>query len=188
MGERDIRSQKLLYHLTALQNLPSIFAHGLLPRADLRRFLDVADSEIIAKRRASGLDKYVPFHWFARNPFDGVVQRARSRERFALIAVHRDLARAENWKVVPWHPLAAEAPRVLDYVSGFDAINWSMMNRRDYRDAECKSVCMAECLAPTAVAPKKFYAVFVADEEAANEVVGYSGRTQVIANSFMFIR
>ncbi|GAA0248754.1 DUF4433 domain-containing protein [Pseudomonas rhodesiae] len=51
----DIKEQKLLYHLTSLDNLSSIFQNGLKPRAQLRAFEDVADAEILKKRQ--GLQK-----------------------------------------------------------------------------------------------------------------------------------
>lgn len=74
MGVR-IRDGKLLYHLTAFENLPSIAEHGLLSRNDLRAhgllFEDVADPDILRDR--GDLDRYVPFHFFPRNPFDYAV-------------------------------------------------------------------------------------------------------------------
>lgn len=47
---------KLLYHITHLNNMPSIFKHGLLSRCQLRQnsnlnFVDIADQEILAKRK-----------------------------------------------------------------------------------------------------------------------------------------
>lgn len=105
----SIKDQKLIYHLTHFQNLPSILANGLLPRAQLAQFIDVADPDIIEDRAALQLEQHVPFHWFARNPFDGIVQKSRRGERFALIAVDRQLARSQNWKVVPRHPLSNES-------------------------------------------------------------------------------
>mgnify|MGYP003642161748 CR=1 FL=1 len=37
-------------------------------------FSDVADCDILESRRGFDLDTMVPFHFFARNPFDGRVQ------------------------------------------------------------------------------------------------------------------
>lgn len=55
---RNIKEQKLLYHLTSIENLDGIFQEGLKPRADLTDFKDVADSEILKKRQALKLDRY----------------------------------------------------------------------------------------------------------------------------------
>ncbi len=59
---RNIREQKLLYHLTSVENLDGIFKDGLKPRASLSGFTDVADAEILKKRQLQQLDNYVPFH------------------------------------------------------------------------------------------------------------------------------
>lgn len=40
------------------------------------------------------------------------------------------------------------------------------MSTRDYQDSDCKSICMAECLAPGIVAPKDFSMLFVPNSEA----------------------
>lgn len=65
----DIKNQSLLYHLTDLENLPSILDKGLLPRAQLKNFSDVADPDILTSRERLGLKNFVSFHFFARNPF-----------------------------------------------------------------------------------------------------------------------
>ena len=163
----SIKEQKLIYHLTSLRNLGSILDSGLQPRSALNEFHDVADTEILAGRQAQRLEDYVPFHWFAKNPFDGRVQIDRPDEDFFLIAVHRNLARARNWKVIPGHPLGNASPLVLDYEPGFDQIDWNTMDRRDYLDPECKHVCMAECLSPQAVPVDKFYMIFVPNDTVA---------------------
>ena len=65
----DIKKQSLIYHLTSLENVPSILDQGLLPRSELTRFTDVADGDILSSREGLNLQNYVPFHFFARNPF-----------------------------------------------------------------------------------------------------------------------
>lgn len=161
----DIRDQKLLYHLTSLENLSSIFQSGLKPRAQLRAFADVADAEILKKRQGLALEQYVPFHWFAANPFDGSVQRRRPDDQFVVISVHRNVAVRNQWKIIPRHPLANDAIQLFDYAEGFEAINWDVMNARDYHDPHCKSICMAECLSPDVVSPNDFFKVFVSNAE-----------------------
>lgn len=163
----DIKDQKLLYHLTAFDNLPAILRLGLLPRAQLNGFIDVADPEIIDGRGEHGLERYVPFHWFARNPFDGRVQRDHPGKTFVLITVRRTLAARENWPVIPRHPLASSTPDLLDYTSGVASIEWEVMNERNYHDSECKSICMAECLSPRPLAPTDFFKIYAPDEATA---------------------
>ena len=66
MGLANVKSGKLLYHLTELKNLESIIRFGLVPRKVLLEntvsFEDIANPEIIVKREHLGLDEYIPFH------------------------------------------------------------------------------------------------------------------------------
>ncbi|WP_281169456.1 DarT ssDNA thymidine ADP-ribosyltransferase family protein [Pseudomonas cremoricolorata] len=92
-----IRDQKFIYHLTSLRNVRSILQRGLLPRSLLGAgFADIADQQIIEGRRRAALEQFVPFHWFAKNPFDGRVHRDRPDEHFVLIAVTRAHAKQNN--------------------------------------------------------------------------------------------
>lgn len=167
----DIKEQKLIYHLTSLENMPGILERGLLPRSHLQGFEDVADQEIIEGRREHGLEDYVPFHWFARNPFDGRVQADNADKEFALITIQRNVAQRENWKVIPRHPLANMAPQLLDYLPGFAAIDWEKMNIRDYHDSECKSICMAECLFPGPVPVSKFFKIYAPNKAVSKAIL-----------------
>lgn len=166
----DIRAKKLIYHLTSLKNMASIIESGLLPRSRLDGFVDVADREIIESRKGFGLERHVPFHFFAKNPFDGRVQRDHPRKCFALIAVQRHVARTRGWKIIPRHPLAGGEIELLDYDDGMEAIDWEVMNKRDYSDQYCKCVCMAECLAPDAVSADLFHAIYIKDDGAQEQV------------------
>ncbi|WP_276784196.1 DarT ssDNA thymidine ADP-ribosyltransferase family protein [Thalassolituus oleivorans] len=158
----DIKDQKLLYHLTDLDNLPSIFQRGLQPRSALLRdgFKDIADAEILEGRSKQQLDDYVPFHFFAGNPFDGRVQKDHPDGRFVLITVRRDIAKANNWKIIPTHPLSG-SHKILEYDEGFSAIDWTLVNTRDYKNDNCKHVCMAECLSEEVVLPERFFSIYV---------------------------
>lgn len=178
----DIKNQKLLYHLTPLKNLEGILSAGLQPRSKLKGFQDVADHEILQKRAALGLENYVPFHWFARNPFDGGVQSVRRDEAFVLITVQRTLASSQKWKIIPRHPLANDNIYLMDYAPGFQAIDWEVMNRRDYHDAHSKSVCMAECLSPTAVSVDEFFAIYVPNESIERQVRGVAAQLKLGLN------
>lgn len=78
MGLDNAKNGKLLYHLTSIDNLDSIFENGLLPRKYVREneigFKDIADPEIIDKRELLGLDKYTPFHFHPYTAFDYAVK------------------------------------------------------------------------------------------------------------------
>ena len=64
---KPVRDQKLLYHLTSINNIESIFEKGLLARSCLSDdFDDVADPDIIAKRKKMGILDKIPFHFFSQ--------------------------------------------------------------------------------------------------------------------------
>ena len=67
----SIREQKLLYHLTSLNNVDSILDSGLQPRSALNGFHDIADAEILAGRAEHGLDNYVLFTGFLETLLTG---------------------------------------------------------------------------------------------------------------------
>jgi hypothetical protein len=160
----DYENGKLLYHLTDIKNLESILAGGLKARSELAGFTDVADSEILEKRKKLKLEEQVPFHFFGGGPFDGGVQLANKESQFVLLAVTRAHAKANNWKIIPSHPLSDDDIELMDYEKGFTAIDWTKMNERDYTEQESKNSCMAECLSPNTVSPERIYSIFVKDK------------------------
>jgi len=187
----DIKDQKLLYHLTDIDNIPSILKDGLMPRAELDGFVDIADSDILESREGLGLEEYVPFHFFANSPFDGRVQIDNPDKDFVIIAVRRDYAKANGWQIIPRHPLADQDLELMPYDEGIDAINWPKMNERDYNDAESKSVCMAECLSPNIVSASRFLSIFVKNAAQQQQVLAFRNAAKLVfrvnVNPRMFV-
>lgn len=170
MSTRKLVSEgNLLYHVTALNNLQSILEHGLLSRNDAiaSRLLvkDVANSEIIEKRKELGILDCVPFHFFEPTPFTGAIFKAHPNTAFCTITVARKIARNNGWRICPLHPLSLSSrDMILDYDTGIQAMKWDIINSRDYHNQECKVACMAECLAPSPVPPSMFLSIFVAND------------------------
>lgn len=163
----SIRDKHFIYHLSSFENIPSIFRNGLQPRAKLQAgdFIDVADADIIEGRTSNSLETYVPFHWFSRNPFDGRVQADHPEKAFVLIAVYRNHAQRQGWQVIPRHPLAGGCLEIMTYEDGVEAIDWALMDQRDYSNAACRHVCMAECLSPAPVPVGDFAKMFTPSDE-----------------------
>ncbi|MBX7271471.1 DarT ssDNA thymidine ADP-ribosyltransferase family protein [Stutzerimonas chloritidismutans] len=193
---KPIEDQKWIFHLSSLDNLESILATGLRSRHDLQHshapFQDVADPEILDGRASLSLDRCVPFHFFARNPFDGIVQKMRPNERFFYACVARETARRNGYQIMPSHPLGRETPAIYSYEEGFHRIAWDKMNTRDYTDPETKLICMAECLSPASV-PISSIDTFIfscaEDEQLATEIsheIGHRIKTWV--NKELFVK
>lgn len=93
------------------------------------------------------------------------MQLSRPKSRFVLISVYRSFAKQNDWKIIPRHPLASDDIQIFNYNEGFETIDWELMSTRDYLNADCKSICMAECLSPNVVSPKDFFMIFVPNSE-----------------------
>lgn len=161
----SIRDRKTLYHLTKLDNLDNILKYGLISRKLLidngLYFEDVADSEIINFRSKMNLEQYVPFHFYPHTPFDWVVQNNNPDADFIYICISKETAEYNNFNIIPMHPLSMNPFHIYDYNEGIEAINWDLMNKRDYNDPVCKSVCMAECITNLIVPYKVFQSIAV---------------------------
>lgn len=189
---------KLLYHITHINNIPSILEYGLMPRKELERqgiikFYDIADPEILSKRETykRALSDYVLFHFYSRNPFDGRVCKTYGVENMAIIAISRELHKTSKFYIIPSHPLDKDEPDIYPYDEGFKLIRWDILDResgRDYRDPEIKKACMAECIVPHSIQYKEFFCIFVASEEARRRInqAPNSNRVRITVNPRMF--
>ena len=166
---------KLLYHVTALENMESILRNGLLSRTEAKSngmlLKDVANPEIIQKRESLGILGYVPFHFFEKTAFTGAVFKAHPNTTFCTIAISREFAQGNNFKICTAHPLS-ENPQaeILDYDKGFAAIDWDALEKRDYHNEESKNAGMAECLAISPVLPEDFQSVYVPTDKIKQEL------------------
>lgn len=164
MGIEKTQKGKLLYHLTKLSNLDSILDNGLVSRKLVKdnnvSFSDIADKEIITKRTKLGLDEYIPFHFHPYSAFDKAVKSSYNEE-FIYICITRDLARKNNFVILPKHPLSTEDCNLLEYDEGFKKIDWDTMHTIGTTDDYSKHVKMAECLTKSIVPGKSFHCIYV---------------------------
>lgn len=162
---------KLIYHITALKNLESIFKNNLLPRGNINfDILDVADENILEKREKFKLETHTPFHFFASTPFSGSVQISFPETEFVYLCLNRHFAKNRKFKIIPNHPLQyKENP--LEWGQGLEKIDWELMEQRDYSNHECKEICMAECIYEGSIPAKAFSCIFVKSSESRDKVV-----------------
>lgn len=169
MGLENVKSGKLLYHLTELKNLESIIRFGLIPRKVLLEntvtFEDIANPEIIVKRERLGLDEYIPFHFHPYTAFDLAVKKQHANDEMMYICIRRELARRNNFKVLPKHPLSLEDCQLYDYEEGFKRIDWDTMARVGLTDPDSKQTKMAECLSAKVIPVDCFQCFYVPSEQ-----------------------
>lgn len=169
MGLENVKSGKLLYHLTELKNLESIIRFGLIPRKVLLEntvtFEDIANPEIIVKRERLGLDEYIPFHFHPYTAFDLAVKKQHANNEMMYICIRRELARRNNFKVLPKHPLSLEDCQLYDYEEGFKRIDWDTMAKVGLTDPDSKQTKMAECLSAKVIPVDCFQCFYVPSEQ-----------------------
>ena len=169
MGLENVKSGKLLYHLTELKNLESIIRFGLVPRKVLLEntvtFEDIANPEIIVKRERLGLDEYIPFHFHPYTAFDLAVKKQHANNEMMYICIRRELARRNNFKVLPKHPLSLEDCQLYDYEEGFKRIDWDTMAKVGLTDPDSKQTKMAECLSAKVIPVDCFQCFYVPSEQ-----------------------
>lgn len=162
---------KLLYHITAFDNLESIIENDLLPREKINfNYLNVADDDILAKREKFNLESFTPFHFFSSTPFSGRVQMQYPNKDFIYICIARKDAIRNKFKIIPTHPCHFNE-KPLDWDEGFNRIDWDLMNERNYSNHECREVCMAECIFEGSIPAKAFKMIFVKSIEVKDKVV-----------------
>lgn len=170
-----IQDGKLLYHLTKLTHLESIIANKLTSRRLLIEnkaiFEDVADSEIMDKRKLFGLDKYIPFHFHPYSSFDVAVKNSYPNDEFIYICIERALARAHEFLILPKHPLSGEEVQLLKYEEGILAINWEVMEKNQPEPGYDKQVRMAECLTDKMIPVECFNSIAVRNNDIENVVI-----------------
>ena len=169
MGLGNVKTGKLLYHLTELKNLESIICFGLVPRKVLLEntvtFEDIANPEIIVKRERLGLDEYIPFHFHPYTAFDLAVKKQHANDKMMYICISRELARRNNFKVLPKHPLSLEDYQLYDYEEGFKRIDWDTMAKTGLSDPDSKQIKMAECLSAKVIPVDCFLCFYVPSEQ-----------------------
>lgn len=169
MGLEGVREKKLLYHLTKVNNMETIINYGLLSRRHLLErnmiFEDVADSQIINKRKDLGLDKYTPFHFHPYSAFDLAVKKKYSTEKFVYICIKRALAEFNNFEILIKHPLSQQDCVLYDYIDGMNNIDWDTMETAGAVDEYSRNVKMAECLTDKCIPADLFQCVYVPDEK-----------------------
>lgn len=189
---------KFIYHITHIDNLPSIEQSGLLPRdkISLNSFTDIANKDILSKRMLDGenLSDYVLFHFYAKNPFDYGICHKYDSSNLVILALDRTYAKSNNFKIIPSHPLSNHISKIFNYDEGFDKIEWDILDdieNRDYNNNSIRSACMAECLSKDALPLDTFNYIYVKTEDTKNLLLDSlkdsNIQSKIVVNKYMFL-
>lgn len=184
MGLATVKTGRLLYHLTDINNLPSIIKHGLLPRTELQKlktkFSDIANHGIIQERKNTNLDRYIPLHFHPYSAFDTIVKRSHPKTNFIYLCITRDFAKQKGFLILPKHPLSKtyfEQCIPLPYDEGFNNIDWDTMSKTNEQlkansinEDYAKQVKMAECLANRCIKIEEFFCIYTKNDKNKNKI------------------
>lgn len=190
---KTIKEKKLLYHLTSIKNLDSIFEHGLLSRKAARslNFEDVANEDIIVKRGFQQLDDYVPFHFHPSSAFDNEIKYTYGAENFVYITIRRNYAKYNKFKIIPSHPLNPDC-KIYNYDEGFEKIEWEIMEtkKEEFPDEESreygKQVKMAECIGKSPIYADCFFKIYCCKNSLEDLKIKYRNYPDLFEEGFWF--
>lgn len=173
-----IKDGKLLYHLTALDNLESIIKNGLMSRYELQKiknkFVDIANQDIIQNREHYSLSSYIPFHFHIHTAFDTIVKKENPNTIFIYLCLQREKAKKLKFKIIPKHPLSLWDFDTCNYSyeEGFNKIDWYIMELTQKEACEegvdldeHRQVRMAECLTDSIIQITEFNIIGVPDNK-----------------------
>ena len=143
-------------------------------------FVDTADQNILKERERLNLSQFIPFHFHIHTAYDTAVKNVNYSTVFIYLCLKRDVARNNNFKILPIHPASNDRPILYDYDEGFNKIDWKTMELtiEDLISTEAsdndlnyhKQVRMAECLSPYIIPINLFQSIKVKDQGCYNYV------------------
>jgi len=159
----------MVWHLTNINNVPTILEDGLLSRNLLKEkkrvFIDNSPDDLTEKRSRLGFDDYVPFHFFPLNPYDIFeFQRNRDREEiFCFLTVKDEDVIKLGGKAVLGYSNHKGSVEFLDYGKTLKKID-DIRQHTDYMKRKEKFDALGECLIPHRVSPEYIYSIVIGSE------------------------
>lgn len=163
-----------LFHITPIENLPSIQEKGLLPREALQdrgtSFGDISMAGPQKTRRAKGLHDKVPLYYNARNPM--MYKRKDRIGDLCVLGINPNILKRED-VIITTGNAAASRTQSREYTGWWNLrkVDWKVVwaNRwTDYDDGARKRC--AEALVPNSVTPGHIDTVYVGSRKATRKV------------------
>lgn len=202
MSKRMVKS---LYYITHINNLPSIFQHGILShRQVLARnitFTPVYNAEIVAHREErltpdnKSLWDYTNLYFQPRNPMLFKVLNEASKNDVIILAIKPQILDTEG-AFIALGNAAHSLTSLVDVKTGLKAISgeyWKILNSEYWKTEDgTKRKIMAECLIPTSIPPSEIHSVYAANTASAERVRSLLSRlefpVEVVVEPHMFFQ
>lgn len=179
----SVRAVKSLFYITHIDNLPSIFQHGILSHRQVVergiRFTPVYNAEIVAHRQErltpdrQSLWEYANLYFQPRNPMLYKVLSETDKHDVVILGIKPQVLETKGTFIAlgnAAHSLTA----LVDVKTGLKAISgeyWQILNSDWWKTEDgSKRKIMAECLVPGVVLPNAIHSIYVASQHTAERV------------------
>lgn len=195
----EIRS---LYFITHIDNLPSIFKHGILSHKSIEErsipYTPIYDKSIVAKRKdrtvptGQSLWEFANLYFQVRNPMLYRVVHEKSAKDLAVLSVQKGVLNGLGVFVATGNA-ASSATEILPAGEGLRSITeiWNTIQSEWWNSVDgSKRKIMAECLVPDVVRPDLIDTIYVASHEVAAKIKGMRlpSRISIVPEPNMFFR
>lgn len=193
---------KNLYYITHIDNLPSIFKHGVLSHKRIEElalpYTPIYDAQIVSGRKAKtapdgrSLWEFGNLYFQPRNPMLYRVLHEKSEGDVVVLGVQRKVLDDPNIFIAPGNA-ASGATEILGPKEGLKGVSkiWETLNSEWWNAVDgSKRKIMAECLVPVCVPPELIHSVYVASHAVAEKVkrMGLPANVAVVPEPTLFFR
>lgn len=192
---------KSLYYITHINNLPSIFQHGILSHQQvIERGLSptpIYNAEIVARRQqrstpnGRSLWEYANLYFQARNPMLYKVLSETNKHNVVILGIKPRVLDTEG-ALIALGNAAHSLTELVDVKTGLQVINrdyWSILNSDWWKTEDgTKRKIMAECLIPEAVPPTEIHSVYVVSQEISECIRRQLSSVEVVVEPHMFFQ
>lgn len=202
MSKRMVKS---LFYITHINNLPSLFQHGILSHRQVTErgvpFTPVYNAEIVAHRQERqtpdnrSLWEYANLYFQPRNPMLYKVLSETDKKDVVILGIKPQVLDVKG-AFIALGNAAHSLTALVDVKTGLKAISgeyWNILNSDWWKTEDgTKRKIMAECLIPNSVPPAAIHSVYVSDSAAAERIrpllSGLPFPVEVVAEPHMFFQ
>ena len=162
-----------LYHMTHIDNLPSILKYGLLSHGNKFQKKDISNQEVNGRRSRRDpiyrrpLHSYVPFYF---NPRNAMLYVQENQDQIVILEVKRELILKDGVLFTDGNA-ASKYTDFYNDLSYLDKIDWKCIHSKYWNDfIDGKRKMMAEVLVPDSVTIDKIEAIACNNSETKSEI------------------